>query len=291
MKPSDREVRRRLLKLGLVTAPLLAMPVWARVACVPAVTNILGPAYRKNAPYRTALCDPDEPGTPLSMTGTITDAATCKVLHGVLLDVWQVNARGDYDMDTQSFHLRGRMRTGADGRYRFESIEPVPYGKRPRHIHFLLTRDGYEPRITQCYFAGDERNATDPYVRKELIITPSEHAGARNGSRRLEGRFDIALERERQVDPKSVGKWTDYEGDYEVAPGVTVSIRRDGQRLLWHLSAAEEPGDPLDGVLHPRMRDSFFVAEYDKTFRFVRDEHGRVTHTLDDDGSLARKIR
>jgi protocatechuate 3,4-dioxygenase beta subunit len=283
--------RRRLLQLGLATVPLLAMPAWARIACIPAVTNILGPAYRKDAPFRTRLCDPGEPGTPLSMGGTVSDAATCKPLRDVVLDVWQVNARGDYDMDSGAFHLRGRLRTDAVGRYRFDTIEPVPYGKRARHIHFLLTREGYEPRITQCYFAGDERNATDPYVRKELIITPSERKVARGGMRRLEGRFDIALERERPVDTDSTAAWKDYEGDYEVAPGVTVSIRRDDQRLLWHLSAAEEPGDPLDGVLHPHLRDRFFVAEYDKTFRFVRDEHGKVTHTLDDDGTLARKIR
>jgi catechol 1,2-dioxygenase len=273
------------------TLSLCALPIaraWAHIVCTPAVSNILGPAYRKGAPFRTRLCPPDEPGSPLSMTGTVIDAQSCKTLTDVVLDVWQVNAAGDYDMDSAAFHLRGKVKTLADGRYAFDTILPVPYGKRPRHIHYLVTRKGYEPHITQCYFAGDEHNATDPYVKKELIITPRAGDGA---SAAAKGAFDIALERERPVSAQMAKLYPDYAGDYEVAPGVTVSIVAAGNRLRWHLSAPENPGDALDGEMLPRSQTSFFVAEYDLGLTFVRNEDGKVTHALNSHGDLNKKIR
>ena len=85
--------------------------------------------------------------------------------------------------------------------------------------------------------------------------------------------------------------YPDYTGDYEVAPGMIVSVSAAGNRLRWHLSAAEEDGDPLDGDLVARSRARFRIPEYDMGVTFVRDEHGNVTHTLNDDGHLAKKIR
>jgi catechol 1,2-dioxygenase len=273
------------------TLSLCAWPfvrAWAGLGCTPAVTNILGPAYRKGAPFRTRLCSADEPGSPLSMTGTVTDAESCKALAGAVLDVWQVNAAGDYDMDSAAFHLRGKVKTRAQGHYAFDTIMPVPYGRRPKHIHYLVTREGYEPRITQCYFAGDEHNATDPYVKKELIITPDAPGDA---SSPRKGVFDIALECERPVSAETAKVYPDYAGDYEVAPGVSVSIRAAGNKLHWHLSAPENPGDALDGEMSPRSQSTFFVAEYDLGLTFVRDEHGKVTHALNSHGDLNKKIR
>ena len=281
--------RRRFV--GAIAA-LAALPLHGRAAeagCTPAMTNILGPAYRKGAPLRTRLCEPNEPGTPLAMRGRVVDAASCKPLIGALLEVWQVGADAQYDMDSPAFHLRGKFKTGAHGRYAFDTIAPVPYGQRHRHIHYLVSRDGYEPRITQCYFAGDERNATDRYVKRELIITPEPTRVA--GSDGLAGTFDIALERERPVSTQDLRAWRDYVGDYEVAPGVIVSVHVVRRRLHWHLSAAEEHGDAVDGELLARSRTRFFIPEYDLHVSFVRDEHGKVTHTLDDRGSLNRKIR
>jgi len=261
-------------------------------ACAPAVTNILGPAYRRGAPLRTArLCDADEPGTPLAMSGRIVDALSCKPLSHSMLDVWQVNANAEYDMESPAFHLRGKFKAGKDGRYAFETVEPVPYGERPKHIHYLVSHDGYEPRITQCYFAGDERNATDPFVKKELIIAPAKRAAARGKRESLAGTFDIALERERPVSAQDLRIYRDYIGDYEVAPGVIVTNSVVKRRLHWHLSAGQEQGDPLEGELLPRSRTRFFVPEYDMEVTFVRDEHGKVTHTLTTHGNLARKIR
>jgi protocatechuate 3,4-dioxygenase beta subunit len=281
--------RRRFVVAGALFGMLPLARAFAATACIPAATNVLGPAYRKGAPLRARLCAEDEPGTPLAMNGRIVATQSCKPLSGALIDVWQVDANAEYDMDSAAFHLRGKFRTGKDGRYAFDTIVPVPYGRRPKHIHYLVSREGYEPRITQCYFSGDERNATDPYVKKELIITPRPRSKAPANA--LEGVFDIALERERAVSSQDLRSYRDYIGEYEVGPGVTVSIGVHGRRLHWHLSAPEDEGDATDGELLPRSRSRFFLPEYDMHVQFVRDEHGKVTHTLNDHGDLSRKLR
>ncbi|HKE49404.1 MAG TPA: hypothetical protein VKB52_15165 [Rhodanobacteraceae bacterium] len=277
--------RRRVI-LASLTLPFLPLGrALAESGCIPAVTNILGPAYRKGAPFRARLCAADEPGTPLAMQGRIVDVATCKPLDGAVMDVWQVDAQGDYDMSSDAFHLRGKFRTDAKGHYAFDTIMPVPYGVRPKHIHCLVTREGYEPRITQIYFEGDDRNATDRYVKKELVIAPTLR---KSGG--LDGRFDVALERERAAETDAAHAYGEYAGTYQVAPGVTIVVSVAGKRLRWHLSAAETDGEAIDGEFAPRAKGRFFVPEYDFEVSFVRNDHGIVDHALDSRGILFQKL-
>ena len=272
--------RRRFLMAGLAVAALPAQRLRA-AGCLGSITNILGPAYRKGAPFRTRLCDVHEPGVPLTMRGRIIDAATCKPVAGSVVDVWQVNAAGEYDMESAAFRLRGQMRSAADGRYAFDSIMPVPYGVRPKHIHYLITHAGYEPRITQVYFEGDERNATDHYVKQELIIATharadaAQHPGARTGT------FDVALDREQPPEADAEHTYREYAGVYEIVPGVTLEVIAQGRKLRWQLSAPEDAGDAVEGDLQPRAKGRFFVPEYDLEITFVRNEHGVIDHTID----------
>lgn len=278
--------RRHFLLAGLAVAALPITRLRA-ASCLASVTNILGPAYRKDAPFRTRLCDAQEPGTPLSMRGRIIDATTCRPVAGAILDVWQVNAAGEYDMESAAFRMRGRMRSAADGRYAFESIMPVPYGVRPKHIHYLIARTGYEPRITQVYFEGDERNATDHYVKQELIIATTEHGTDRTGAR--VGTFDVALDREQPAEVDAEHTYREYAGIYEIVQGVTITVSAQGRKLHWHLSAPEDEGDAVEGELQPRAKGRFFVPEYDLEITFVRNEHGIIDHTVDKLG-LHKKI-
>jgi protocatechuate 3,4-dioxygenase beta subunit len=261
----------------------------AAEVCPGSVTNILGPAYRKGAPFRSQLCPPDEPGTPLTMSGNVADAATCKPLPGAVLDIWQVDAGGDYDWNSDKFHMRGKFKAGADGRYAFDTILPVPYGSRPKHIHYLVTGEGYEPHITQCYFEGDERNTTDRYVKKELIIAPGARADAADRRGALAGTFHLALQREQPAAKGAASVYRDYHGDYELAPGVVVTVTTAGRRLHWHLKGAGD-GEADDGDFVPRSQSRFFVPEYDIEVTFVRNEHGVVDHQLDSRGMLFKKI-
>lgn len=138
------------------------------VACVPTTDTTAGPLYRRHAPWRTRLCANDEPGKPLSITGTVTAAAGCRPIANATLDIWQTNARGLYSnllglenpLHPGAFNLRGRTKSDDEGRYQFESIVPGRYPlfwplTRPRHIHVIVTHPQYEPLTTQIYFEGE----------------------------------------------------------------------------------------------------------------------------------------
>ena len=166
-----------------------------------------GPFYREGAPWRATLCDADEPGERLAITGRVTAAGTCEPLKDAVLDVWHASAAGFYDnndparpFDPARYHLRGRVRTDAEGRYQFETVLPGNYGQgrftRARHIHLLVTCAGRAPLVTEIYFEGDRHNDTDGLVRRSLITqlsggAPEKGAGPRRGT------FDIALAKAR----------------------------------------------------------------------------------------------
>ena len=109
MSSSPSYARRRLLAGSVALCALPFGRVFAGEVCPGWVTNILGPAYRKGAPFRSQLCESDEPGTPLTMSGTVADAATCKPLPGAVLDIWQVDSKGASDWNSGAFHLRGKF--------------------------------------------------------------------------------------------------------------------------------------------------------------------------------------
>ena len=279
--------RREFVQASLALSTLPFGQLWAAAACEPAVTNILGPAYRSGAPFRDRLCPTTEPGMPLTMRGTVTDAQDCRPLDGCVLDVWQVDAHGKYDMTGAEFHMRGKVKTDASGQYAFDTIMPVPYGTRPKHIHYLITHDGYEPRITQCYFKGDQRNGTDPYVKKELIIAPILGKSRRPGG--YSGVFDVSLERERPPQADAAKVYPEFAGVYQLGPDATVTVRASGTKLFWKVHVPHEDGEALEGEYMPRAQSRFFVPEYDFEVTFVRNEHGVVDHTLDSKGRLAKK--
>ena len=56
--------------------------------------NILGPFYRRGAPFRAKITPPLEPGTVLLVRGRVWGADTRKPLVNAVLDVWQANAKG-----------------------------------------------------------------------------------------------------------------------------------------------------------------------------------------------------
>lgn len=277
---------RRRIVLATLGSPLLfhARGALALTECKVAAPSLLGPAYRADAPFRSALCAKTEPGTALKLAGRVVSQDSCKPLAGAVIDVWQVNDAGDYDMDSKEFRMRGRLRTASNGKYEIATIVPGAYGRRAKHIHFLVSSPGHEPRITQCYFEGDERVKQDSLVKPSLVIALRGQGKGKHGS------FDIGLEPERPADDAAVKQYPDYAGKYELAPGLFLTFAAEGRQLRWTLSAPENPGDPLTGVLLARSANRFYCPEYDGTVTFVRDDHGKVTHFLQDDRDLVRKV-
>jgi catechol 1,2-dioxygenase len=176
------------------------------VACQPTADATRGPLYRRNAPWRTRICPTDEPGEPLTITGTVTTANDCRPVADATLDVWQTNARGLYSnllgFDNPSrpgtFNLRGRMKSDNRGSYRFQSIVPGRYPlfwplTRPRHVHVIVTHPQYEPLTTQIYFEDDKYNRSDPWWRESLTISLQQHVDLQSCQAEWRGVFDIAL--------------------------------------------------------------------------------------------------
>ena len=136
--------------------------------------TILGPFYVPDAPrypHGANICL-DRKGEPMVVRGRVLDTAG-KPVAGAVIDVWQTNEDGFYDVQQKGvqpdFNLRGVFTAGPDGSYWFRSVKPRfypipndgPVGKlletlgrhpnRAAHIHFIITADGYDPVITHIF--------------------------------------------------------------------------------------------------------------------------------------------
>ena len=164
----------------------------------------------------------DGKGEPCVVSGRVADAGG-RPIEGAVLDVWQTNGDGRYDVqqpdDQPENNMRGKFVTGADGRYWFRTTKPVSYpvptdgpvgrmldatgrhARRPAHIHFIVTAEGFEPVVTHIFVRGDPWIDSDAvFGVKESLIVPfelEEDAGrAREGHVRAPfwtAKFDFAL--------------------------------------------------------------------------------------------------
>ena len=66
-----------------------------------------GPNHKAGAPYRAKLSPPLAEGTVLLVRGHVRAADTGKAIAGVVLDAFQADARGKYDME--GFEYRARV--------------------------------------------------------------------------------------------------------------------------------------------------------------------------------------
>jgi protocatechuate 3,4-dioxygenase beta subunit len=178
-------------------------PLELKKEIAPTEDCILGPYYRKGAPFRGKVTPPLEPGVVLLITGRVWGHDTKKPLSGARLDIWQANAAGRYDNDDPKnppkpdvFINRCRLIADENGLYEYETVHPGPYqigpmAWRPSHIHYLIQATGYKPLITQLFFDGDKFNEKDDFIKPSLIIK----LGTRKvGTTNYEvGSFDIVL--------------------------------------------------------------------------------------------------
>ena len=118
-------------------------------------------------------------GEIILVRGQVFDAGG-QPLTDALVDVWQANHVGRYshpeDPNTApldpNFQGWGLMTTDSEGRFSFKTIKPGAYplsvlgeeGWRCRHIHFQVSRPGFDELTTQMYFHGD------PLIEQDLEI-------------------------------------------------------------------------------------------------------------------------
>ena len=189
--------------------------------------TIEGPLYVAGAPLSQgeARLDGDpEQGRVLFMEGRVTDVGG-RPLAGAVVDVWHANTRGEYSHfdggRQRPYNLRRRIVTDADGAYRYRTLIPSGYGvpegsatgdllgrlgrhgRRPAHIHYFVSAEGFRTLTTQLNIPGDTY-LDDDYAfatRDGLVIGLERHADpAQLAARGLSepfftSRFDFALPR------------------------------------------------------------------------------------------------
>jgi protocatechuate 3,4-dioxygenase beta subunit len=145
-------------------------------------------------------------------------------LPGALIDVWQANGSGFYDVQQPDLqperNLRGLFTTDGDGRFWLRTVVPRhypipddgPVGRllgatrrhpnRPAHIHVIAEASGHASLTTHVFIEGSPYLESDTvFGVKESLIRPvavvddpdrAAHYGVANPFRLLE--FDIVLD-------------------------------------------------------------------------------------------------
>jgi hydroxyquinol 1,2-dioxygenase len=158
-------------------------------------STVLGPYYWEGAPELPlgANLAVDVKGEPAFYSGRVLSSDGTPIA-GALLDIWSGDGEGTYDMQMEGdvgMKARGRIRTDAEGRYRFRSIKPEfypvptdgPVGRmlrkmgrhpmRPGHIHMIVSAPGHHPLTTHLFAAGSDYIDSDAvFGVKESLVTP-----------------------------------------------------------------------------------------------------------------------
>ncbi|HKB83472.1 MAG TPA: intradiol ring-cleavage dioxygenase [Burkholderiales bacterium] len=162
-------------------------------------TTVLGPFYVSGAKDMPMWADiaGSAPGQPAYVSGRVLDV-NGKPVAGAVLDVWQTDGEGFYDVQRpggNEHYARGRFTTGADGRYGFRTVKPVSYpvptdgpvGKmllgmgrhpyRPAHVHVIATAPGHDRVATHLFVKGDEYLDSDAVfgVKHSLVVDFEDH--------------------------------------------------------------------------------------------------------------------
>ncbi|TPN89389.1 intradiol ring-cleavage dioxygenase [Mesorhizobium sp. CU2] len=189
-------------------------------------STVLGPFHIADAPelpMGANICL-DSKGEDMAIHGRILDTEG-KPVAGAVLDVWQANDEGFYDVQQKGiqpdFNLRGVFRTGVDGRYWFRAVKPKFYpipddgtvgqllhalGRhpyRPAHLHFILKADGFETLTTHIF------DPDDPYINSDAVFGVKES---------LLAEFKRVQDPVRSKELDFAGPFWDVEYDFVLAP-------------------------------------------------------------------------
>ena len=189
------DVRQEFILLSdVLGVSMLVETINERGAAGATQSTVLGPFHVVESPPRDLGDSIDLVGgsQPCVVTGQVTSTDGTP-LPGAVLDVWQADDHGYYDVQVPDAQPRGNGRglftADAEGRFWFRTIVPSyypiptdgPVGSlltasrrhpyRPAHIHFIVTADGYRSLTTHIFVAGSEYIDSDAVfaVKKSLI--------------------------------------------------------------------------------------------------------------------------
>lgn len=145
-------------------------------------------------------------GDTIRLSGRVLDLAG-EPVAGAKVEIWQVDARGHYAVETGADHDPGfagygAHMTDADGAYAFTTARPRAYGRyagliqRTAHIHMRVWPPRRKTLTTEVWFAGEPGNDTDSFVsrirdlqlRRRMIVQLQPEADGHRA-----GVFDVVL--------------------------------------------------------------------------------------------------
>jgi protocatechuate 3,4-dioxygenase beta subunit len=165
-----------------VLATTLAVGSDPSIICAPTPDDVLGPFYLPDMPVRTELDVHGDVGTSLYLTGRVLDENCQPIRQGAVVEIWQADPDGGYDMDDLTRPYRATLPCDIHGAYAVHTLVPGHYlngsNYRPAHLHIKIWVDGVEKLTTQLYFEGDPYFDVDPFWEPELIMPVSVVDGA-----------------------------------------------------------------------------------------------------------------
>jgi protocatechuate 3,4-dioxygenase beta subunit len=188
----SNDVRQEFILLSDVLGiSMLVETINHRTGGTSTESTVLGPFHMVESPKRELGDDInlDRKGTPCLVSGRIT-GPDGEPLAGAVVDVWQTNEDGFYDVQQPGIqppgNLRGLFTADADGRFWFRSVVPRfypipddgPVGQllaatgrhpnRPAHLHFIVAAPGYRPVTTHVFVADS------PYLDSDAVFGVKE---------------------------------------------------------------------------------------------------------------------
>jgi protocatechuate 3,4-dioxygenase beta subunit len=110
--------------------------------------------------WRTRIAPLDEPGQSFTLSGRALSVDGGQPVAGVVVMAYHTNHNGTYPQGgtPRRITMRAWTRTGADGRYAFDTIKPGIYPSRdgPAHVHMTVIEPGKRPYwIDEVVFEGE----------------------------------------------------------------------------------------------------------------------------------------
>ncbi|MDH4057659.1 MAG: intradiol ring-cleavage dioxygenase [Cyclobacteriaceae bacterium] len=135
----------------------------------------------QNLLWQTTISGSDEPGEPLIIRGTIFKPDGKTPAPDVILYVYHTNSKGKYSPTPKQTdakrhgHLRGWIKTDAQGRYEFKTIRPgsYPFRKDPQHIHPIVKESN-----TSVYWIDEFLFDDDPLLTEEQKVRHQKRGGS-----------------------------------------------------------------------------------------------------------------
>jgi catechol 1,2-dioxygenase len=183
----DSERQEFILLSDVLGVSMLVETINNRTTTGNTESTVLGPFHMVASPRRALGDSIDLVGTgpQCVLEGRVLSAGGGP-LPGAVLDVWQANDQGFYDVQQPDAQPpgngRGLFTADQDGAWWFRTVVPTyypiptdgPVGTlleatkrhpyRPAHIHFIATAPGHRPLTTHIFVAGS------PYIESDAVF-------------------------------------------------------------------------------------------------------------------------